>query len=194
MSLSDTTCDKDAVGSEECMLERPPENTTGRKQVSFDMIEIREYSRCLGDHPDAIKGPPLSIDWQYEEAGSFVLEEYESSRPARRSHTEFMLPAAARSRILKQQANVTHKEIVERIAEIRHVKHQRQMSIAAQEYEHLIVVYQSVKRKLKRFAARLFKQKNTTTDGQEDAERTGKMDDSKRSANATPTDVDCSSR
>jgi len=49
------------------------------KSVQFSTIGIRDYSLCLGDHPDVNRGAPVSLDWKYEPEQSFDLEEYERS-------------------------------------------------------------------------------------------------------------------
>jgi hypothetical protein len=130
-----------------------------KRQVAFGVIEIREYSRCLGDHPVASKGPPMAIDWRYREAGSFGLDDYESSKPTARTHSEFMVPGSTRSRILKEHAGVTHAEIKAKMSEMNQVKHERKMSIAMQEFEEWTIAYESLKRKLKRLFARVSKKK-----------------------------------
>ena len=55
--------------------------------VSFQSVQIREYERIAGDHPDVtdhLKGPPLSIGWRHSEIVSIPIDSYESTRQKQR--------------------------------------------------------------------------------------------------------------
>ncbi|CAB9512452.1 expressed unknown protein [Seminavis robusta] len=71
-------------------------SATGRR-VSFSKIEIREYPRCLGDHPCVVVGPPLSIGWNPSGRYELDLDEYEQSR-------EYDIRAAAAASIAAAEA------------------------------------------------------------------------------------------
>lgn len=51
-----------------------------KKQLSWGTVQIREYSRTIGDHPDVSYGPPLSLDWQYNQHEDISLDSHEQSR------------------------------------------------------------------------------------------------------------------
>ena len=51
-----------------------------KKNVSFSTVNIREYERTLGNHPDVAGGPPITFDWDYQEAGSLPVEQYEDRK------------------------------------------------------------------------------------------------------------------
>ena len=73
-----------------------------RRHVTFSCVQIREYSRILGDHPCCPSGPPLALGWVAEREDSFVLDEYERKRdPVRRSHEDFRLGCQDRREILE---------------------------------------------------------------------------------------------
>lgn len=59
--------------STECCKEK-------RKSVSFNEIHLRIYDQTLGDHPSTQDGPPITLDWSYEDAGVYDLEDYEEQR------------------------------------------------------------------------------------------------------------------
>mmetsp|Transcript_1758 Transcript_1758/g.3697 ORF Transcript_1758/g.3697 Transcript_1758/m.3697 type:complete len:489 (+) Transcript_1758:532-1998(+) len=62
-----------------------------RRHVTFTTIQVRQYSRILGDHPCCPSGPPLSLGWDMERQDTFSLEFYEKERePERRSNKEGM--------------------------------------------------------------------------------------------------------
>lgn len=73
-----------------------------RRTVTFSSVQIREYSRILGDHPCCPSGPPLALGWETERENSFRLEEYEQQRdPFRRSKEDFRLGCQDRREILE---------------------------------------------------------------------------------------------
>lgn len=55
-------------------------NDRPRRQVSFDLVEIREYNVVLGVHPLASGGFPLELGWEYNESQQFSVDEYELER------------------------------------------------------------------------------------------------------------------
>ena len=73
-------------------------STEKKKKVSFDAVEIREYSVVLSDNPATRSGPSLEIGWEYRLAtevqpighgkeqsideGRVPLNEYETIRPS----------------------------------------------------------------------------------------------------------------
>ena len=72
-------------------------------KVQFGTVEIRDYKRILGDHPCVSIGPPLSIDWDYEENKPQDVDEYEFDRVlSRKSQQEMYLNYYARKHILGQ--------------------------------------------------------------------------------------------
>jgi len=54
------------------------------RRVSFNDVQVREYSIVLGDHPSCSKGPPISAGWNYTEAGKFDIDEWEGKRQGKR--------------------------------------------------------------------------------------------------------------
>lgn len=73
-----------------------------RRHVTFSSVQIREYSRILGDHPCCPSGPPLALGWETEREDSVSLDEYELQRdPLRRSKEDFRLGCQDRRTILE---------------------------------------------------------------------------------------------
>ena len=67
--------------------------------VRFGSIQIREYERIVGDHPDVKVGPPLGIGWNYVEHEPVDVNSYESSR-------------RPTTRIVRRLTSVTRKNIL----------------------------------------------------------------------------------
>jgi hypothetical protein len=88
------------------------ESSPKNLSVIFDTVQIREYPIILGDNPAVSKGPALTIDWQHVETDVMKFEEYESTRPERRSNAEMAIPFDIRMEMLKN-SGYSSKEILE---------------------------------------------------------------------------------
>lgn len=112
--------DLDESGSERGLL---------KHNVSFCQIEIREYEQTLVDNPCVTKGPPIGLDWNYEECGSFQVDDYELHKGAnRRSRSMMMIPSFVREKQLCQEWNVTKAEIQKMKKKVSKQKRQRYVS------------------------------------------------------------------
>merc|ERR550539_1145814 len=77
-----------------------------KRVTSFSNIEIREYDITLGDNPGGADGPPISLDWNYNEIFTQVMDVdiYEEHRPPRRTRLEMYMCSSVRSyRLMKEQ-------------------------------------------------------------------------------------------
>jgi len=92
--------------------------------VTFDTVKVREYPIILGDNPAVSDGPPLQIDWVYNDVDEFGLEEYETSRPTRRKRLQMGMPASYRIDFLKRTGFSTN-DIFRQITEVNLVKRGR---------------------------------------------------------------------
>jgi len=135
-------------GSEDEMISGRPKKHLSLK---FDKINIREYSRTVGDNPSCSSGPPVSISWEYNIIGDVNLDEYEKMRPPRRLQNEMILPRTAREDLLRYEWNTSRKEIIESVRRNVRVKNQRRTTInnlgKATKFEEAM---ESASRKLKR--------------------------------------------
>jgi hypothetical protein len=134
----------------------PPKNTHSskkKKTVSFDLIEVREHPRILGDNPSAKKGPPLSIGW-YEPTDGRILrysvDEYERRRFGKHSHhpnspmkkkkaVEIISPNE-RQRMLLQDVGVTPSEIFAARKEVSKIRKSRRDHNILVNYDETAVV------------------------------------------------------
>ena len=60
--------------------------------VVFDSVKIRSYSQTLGDNPCVSYGPPIQLDWDYEDGAPVPIDEFECER---RSHRPRRMQALA---------------------------------------------------------------------------------------------------
>ncbi|CAJ1970025.1 unnamed protein product [Cylindrotheca closterium] len=137
--------------------ERPHPHHPHRKQqkrVSFHSIDIREYSRCLQVHPGTMKGPPIGIDWKYQEVGTFDLEEFETRR-IKASHMQqqrwqLLMPANVREALLIE-SGTTEEEMKAVVEEVRKSQQERQESYESQDLEAWFLLKETCKRRFKRW-------------------------------------------
>lgn len=87
-------------------------DTETRRSVEFKGVVIREFGLTLGDHPNAISGPPVRLDWDHEEKKTHMdLEEYEETRKPRRSRRQMKLSLSDRHHILVHERGHSFSEI-----------------------------------------------------------------------------------
>lgn len=81
------------------------------RRVSFGSVEVREFNRTAGDHPDCREGPPMSLDWKYVEKQPISVDHYELEGRQRRSGL-FALSSTIRKEILAFGFLVPVEELV----------------------------------------------------------------------------------
>mmetsp|Transcript_29008 Transcript_29008/g.43830 ORF Transcript_29008/g.43830 Transcript_29008/m.43830 type:complete len:326 (+) Transcript_29008:243-1220(+) len=135
--------DLDGSGSERGLMKR---------NVSFCQIEIREYEQTLVDNPCVTKGPPIGLDWNYEECGAFHVDDYELHRGAnRRSRSMMMVPSFVREKQLRQEWDVTKAQIQKMKRKVNKQKRERYVSSNnSDSLEKSLDVFNTAKRKIKK--------------------------------------------
>ena len=137
--------------------------------VSFGEIQIREFERIVGDHPEVSdRGPPLAIGWAFYQHDAVPLDEYEcqhyspkrerrersGSPPSRRISNNLMVPlkGATRRIILQHGFNVPIEEIIESERQVEETKKQRVQTANQSKFsERVQLAVESAGRKLRRF-------------------------------------------
>ena len=71
----------------------------------------------------------LSISWEYNVVGEVGLEDYENTRPARRSHFEMVLPRKVRQDMLRREWDVQQRDIAESVRRNVKIKNQRKATV-----------------------------------------------------------------
>eukprot|EP00536_Pseudo-nitzschia_multiseries_P010997 jgi/Psemu1/326264/estExt_fgenesh1_pg.C_3550005 len=123
-----------------------------KASLQFSKIDIREYTRTVGDNPSCTNGPPVGISWDYISIGDVDLDEYEKTRPVRRDRSEMVLPRYMREDILKYECHLSRREITESVRQNVKIKNQRRTTINnLGRAEKLEEIMESLKRKLRRF-------------------------------------------
>lgn len=102
------------------------------RQVSFSRLEIREFDMTLGNHPSAVSGPPMSLDYAEEKIRRIVdVDEYERERALtpRRKRKQLKLSYKDRKGILHETKGFSEEEINEAWAEAINIRRQRQETL-----------------------------------------------------------------
>mmetsp|Transcript_17120 Transcript_17120/g.25934 ORF Transcript_17120/g.25934 Transcript_17120/m.25934 type:complete len:311 (+) Transcript_17120:213-1145(+) len=92
----------------------PPKSSSSRKRTKslrFGSVHFRNFDQMLGDHPSTSYGPPISLDWHYEDGKSERLDSYEESRGSRRPMKQLMLNYYQRKNILMWQYGYSETEL-----------------------------------------------------------------------------------
>mmetsp|Transcript_1840 Transcript_1840/g.2529 ORF Transcript_1840/g.2529 Transcript_1840/m.2529 type:complete len:195 (+) Transcript_1840:158-742(+) len=101
-----------------------------KKAVSFGDIQMRRYAQTLGDHPCTSRGPPISLDWKYNEEESVSVDEHESKVLATKTKRKspVILSSSYRRKILTHKYGHDHDEIKMAIKERIKAARQREQS------------------------------------------------------------------
>jgi len=122
-----------------------------KREVSFNVVIVREYGMTLGDNPSCSYGPPVQLDWDYEESKNLKLEEYERTRSTRRSMRQMVLSYYRRCDILKS-AGYTMHEMKRVTRQANKVKRQRDTTKFFMPVMSVEAAVRSAGRKVKRVA------------------------------------------
>ena len=100
------------------------------RSVTFDKVDIHSFGMTLGDHPSAVTGPPVALDWDNKSSTScFALDDYERFRGERRDRRELKLSMKTRCGILQKEANISAREISQAWEEAMVVRRQRRETL-----------------------------------------------------------------
>jgi len=100
------------------------------RQVSFSQLKIAEYDMTLGNHPAAVSGPPVMLDWDSPPIERVVtVDEYELSRQPRRKRKQLKLSFKDRQGILFERKGFTEQEVNQAWAEALQIRKQREETL-----------------------------------------------------------------
>lgn len=120
----------------------------GGRRVGFSQVEVREYERIIGDHPDVRLGVPISIGWKFTQQSPKDIDDYERSRI---SKGNYRLSSITRKNILHNNFGIPEEEIREAEIEVKRIKALRESSAKQSKKSVKRQAFvESAKRKLKR--------------------------------------------
>jgi len=118
--------------------------------VKFTFIQIRDYSITLGDNPSCSYGPPISLDWEYDENEAISLDQYEKMRLSRRKIYQMQLLSRQRVDLLRHVAGTTDDEMQVAMHAVRKIQNMRGKTKALLLFSKLEEAAESASRKWNR--------------------------------------------
>ena len=139
--------DADNVIVDDQLPPPPPPPPMRQSRLSWGTVQIREYNRTVGDHPEVAYGPPLSLAWDYNQHDPTALDVYEENRKPKKRFLR--MTSLTRRNLLHNEFQIPEEDLLE--AEKQAQKNQkkrqqsnRQGSFSARAEDRL----QSAKRKI----------------------------------------------
>mmetsp|Transcript_28573 Transcript_28573/g.63538 ORF Transcript_28573/g.63538 Transcript_28573/m.63538 type:complete len:435 (+) Transcript_28573:85-1389(+) len=123
--------------------------------VSFHTVEVREYPITIGDNPSVIYGPPVAIDWDFDDRIEVGVDEFELCRSSegRRKGDEMRLDPSAREELVRQSGH-TQKDVAEAVRQVGRDRRSRRRSVHNLPIMKFDEVLESGGRKFKRLVLR----------------------------------------
>lgn len=142
---SGTTDDNGSVASTPLLP-----SSSMRRNVSFAKVRVRQYGQTLGDQP-CNAGPPVALDWDFNEAPDEDVDEYEASREGLRRQGQAMkMPPSVRVERLMDHGH-TRNQIQNTTQSSRKTMKERQQSARESEAHFKAAqALESLGRKVKR--------------------------------------------
>lgn len=117
-------------------------------RVSFSSIQVREYERIVGDHPDTKVGPPVSIGWKFVENHEVDIDQYEADRTLKGTRR---MSSITRKNLLHNVFGIPEEEIRNAEKEVQKIlKSRERTSKQGKVSEKIEATTQSFGRRLKR--------------------------------------------
>lgn len=121
--------------------------------VVFDSVKIRSYSQTLGDNPSVSYGPPIQLDWDYEDDAPVPIDEYEGERRPRRQVRELALNYYQRCNALTYFYGVSETDIKTAQKEVEKITRERNFTKMTLPYMFFEEVLESAGRKARRLVS-----------------------------------------
>jgi hypothetical protein len=95
-------------------------------RVSFGEIQVREFERIVGDHPETRIGVPLTIGWAFHEKQPVSIERYEADRLPKGN---LRMSSITRKNILHNVFGIPEEELRAAEKEVQKIKKGRNHSL-----------------------------------------------------------------
>lgn len=120
--------------------------------VRFSTVTIRNYDITLGDNPAVTAGPPIQLDWKYEQLPlPLSIDEFESFRlPRRQLSTRYLIIAPDFRRGVLLRTGFTHRQIDKTERAVEKIQQQRQRTSLGFPFYRIEYAVRSAGRKIQR--------------------------------------------
>lgn len=134
-------------------LNEKPKGTRHNRSVSFDSVQLRQYSQTLGDNPCVSYGPPIQLDWKYEEEELAIpVDEYECRDRRWKHRQQMIMNCHKRTSMLTFYYGFSEDELKQAQKSIHKIQRQRSWTQALEPVYILEDVMSTAYRRAKKFA------------------------------------------
>ncbi|CAB9511621.1 expressed unknown protein [Seminavis robusta] len=133
--------------------EQAPKRGSG-SSVSFLHVCVRSYDQTIGDNPSVSYGPPICLDWKFEELCPVSVDDYEENRGERRQLKQMGLSYYHRMAILQNAFGHSEDDLKKAQKRANSDKMKRELTRFLLPMQALEDVAQSAGRKTKRYLQR----------------------------------------
>jgi hypothetical protein len=101
---------------------------TEERSVTFDCVILRHYDQTIGDNPAVPYGPPIQLDWNFEEQAPIPVNEFEGRRRKWIHPRQMQLSYFQRRSILSYYYGFTEDQMCQAERAVHKVRQQRYIS------------------------------------------------------------------
>lgn len=121
------------------------------KRVGFNTVLIRSYKQTMGDNPCVSYGPPIQLDWEYEQHDGVDIDSFESQRVfSRRGFRQLCMNYYQRRALLTREYGFTEQELAQAKKDANKAKFRRAVTNHFLPMMNFEVALESAGRKAKR--------------------------------------------
>jgi hypothetical protein len=136
------------------------------KQVRFSYVTIRNYDITMSDNPAVSAGPPIQLDWKYEQLPIIPIREFEAYRsPRRAKQMSHMFISPDFRRGILTRAGFTERQIDANDRLVAKIQKNRTMTCLSFPFYRVEYAVRSAGRKIQRTGMSLGGKKNNKGSG-----------------------------
>ena len=120
-----------ASSHEQVRRDRSTSIGSSGSSVSFSSVSIRSHSQTIGDHPDCHDGPPISLDWEYEDYRPIRVDDWERQRAntgSTANSSDLYITPYFRRNVLQHRYGHSRKETEEATRLVKAARRRRSMT------------------------------------------------------------------
>ena len=127
-----------------------------RRKVNFSNVEVRYYDRVLDINPAVTSGASVGLGWRYKKGGKISINDWQhgneevtgGDKLRRRATYGLVMPKTYRESLLREWG-YTQQDIAKATRVIRHIKHNRKLTVQQLPNQHMEEAVENAARKVK---------------------------------------------